>query len=103
MLKRALLVTCVVLVIAAEIGAVVWVQPIAATLGLKLINQFPSSGGPPTHIESADMSGSGPGSLVTATTMPGVTRTFEGRNLTAARVVYRSTEGDTGEPTVVSG
>jgi Secretory lipase len=103
MLKRALLVTCLALVIAAEIGALVWVQPIAANLGLKLINQFPSSGGAPVPIESADMTGSGPGSLVTATTMPGVTRTFEGSDLQAARVVYRSTEGDTGEPTVVSG
>jgi pimeloyl-ACP methyl ester carboxylesterase len=35
--------------------------------------------------------------------MPGVTRTFEGRGLEAARVVYRSTSGDTGEQTVVSG
>jgi hypothetical protein len=102
-LKRALLVTCLALVVAAEIGALVWLQPLAATLGMKVINQFPSSGGPPVPIASADMSGSGPGSLITATTMPGVTRTYEGRDLKAARVVYRSTEGDTGEPTVVSG
>jgi hypothetical protein len=70
---------------------------------MRILNQFPSSGGPPVPITSADMTGSGPGSLVTTSTMPAVTRTLEGRRLQAARVVYRSTSGDTGEPTVVSG
>jgi len=103
MMKKAALLTCLALVIAGEIGLLVTVQPIAATVGLRILNQFPSSGGAPAPIETADLTGSGPGSLVTATTMPGVTRTYEGSDLQAARVVYRSTSGDTGEPTVVSG
>jgi hypothetical protein len=89
--------------VALEIGLVYVVWPVAATVGLRILNQFASSGGPPVHIESADLNGSGPGSLVSATTMPGLTRTIEGQGLRAARVVYRSTSGDTGESTVVSG
>lgn len=55
----------------------------------------------PGAIESADRSGSGPGSLVSATSMPAVESQLSGGR--AARVVYRSTEGGTGRPTVVSG
>jgi Secretory lipase len=54
-------------------------------------------------IATADLSGSGPGSLVSASTMPGFSRTADGSNVTAARVVYRSTNGDSGRETVVSG
>ncbi|MGV0873030.1 lipase family protein [Mycolicibacterium sp. XJ879] len=102
---RTVVVTVAVALVVAVVGvlAIVPLQPIATTLALKFLNQFPSSGGPPVPVESADTSGGGPGSLVTATTMPGVTRTVEGRQLRAARVVYRSTSGDTGAPTVVSG
>jgi pimeloyl-ACP methyl ester carboxylesterase len=90
---------------AAVIQCVVLVSvfPFAALLGIQALNVFPSSGGAPKPIASADLSGTGPGALVTATTMPGLTRTFHGRPLVAARVLYRSTEGDTGQPTVVSG
>ena len=35
--------------------------------------------------------------------MPALTRTEQGKPLQAARVVYRSTSGDTGQETVVSG
>ncbi|MBV9090017.1 MAG: alpha/beta hydrolase [Mycobacteriaceae bacterium] len=56
----------------------------------------------PTGIATADLSGSGPGTLVSATTMPAVSRHLD-RGVQAARVVYRSTEGDTGAPTQVSG
>ncbi|KAA0118789.1 alpha/beta hydrolase [Mycolicibacterium sp. P9-22] len=77
--------------------------PFAVPLGLEFVNSFPSSGGPPVAIDTADLTDAGPGSLVTATTMPGVTRRVEARDLRAARVLYRSTSGDTGAPTVVSG
>lgn len=83
--------------------AVLRTQPIAALMATRVLNQFAMSGGSPVPIESADTSGTGPGSLVSATTMPGVTRTVEGRSLRAARVIYRSTSGDTGAETVVSG
>lgn len=57
----------------------------------------------PQPIETADLSGSGPGTLVSAVTMPEFDRRLTGSAVRAARVVYRSTEGDTGAPTVVSG
>jgi dienelactone hydrolase len=86
-----------------DIAIVVAVLPMLVLPGLQLVNLFPGPGGPPVRIATADFTGTGPGSLVTATTMPGVTRTIQGRKLVAARVLYRSTNGDTGEPTVVSG
>lgn len=57
----------------------------------------------PEPIPTAHIGGSNPGDLVSAETMPGLTRTKDGANLVAARVLYHSTNGDTGEPTVVSG
>ncbi|MFV1363139.1 lipase family protein [Mycolicibacterium elephantis] len=102
--RKAVLIVAVALVAVVLGGLVIMpLRPIATMLAIRGLNQFPSSGGPPVPIQSADTSGTGPGSLVSATTMPGVTRTVEGRRLRAARVVYRSTSGDTGEATVVSG
>jgi alpha-beta hydrolase superfamily lysophospholipase len=62
-----------------------------------------ATGGAPTAISTANLSDSGAGSLVSAMTMPGITETTQGRRLRAGRVVYRSTDGDTGRQTVVSG
>jgi alpha-beta hydrolase superfamily lysophospholipase len=59
--------------------------------------------GNPVPIRTADLSGSGPGSLISAMTMPAIERTRKGSDIESARVVYRSTSGDTGQPTVVSG
>ena len=59
--------------------------------------------GDPVPIRTADLTGSGSGSLISATTMPALTNSVEGKDLQAARVVYRSTSGDTDAPTVVSG
>lgn len=77
--------------------------PVLFAPGMAVLNMFPRSGGPPVPVATADLTGTGPGSLVTATTMPGLTRTVIGRDLTAARVLYRSTNGDSGLQTVVSG
>jgi hypothetical protein len=81
--------------------------PLALPVGTWLFNAtynaFSSLQGPPVPFATADLSGAGRGSLVSATTMPSVTQTLEGRNLRAVRVIYRSTSGDTGSPTVVSG
>ena len=59
------------------------------------------SAGGSVPVAAADLSGSGPGSLVRAMTMPWLHDVLE-RRMLAARVVYRSTSGD-GQPTVVSG
>lgn len=57
----------------------------------------------PVPVQGADLSGEGPGSLVSAMSMPGFAATSAGSMMRAARVTYRSTEGDTGAPTVVTG
>jgi hypothetical protein len=57
----------------------------------------------PVPIEAADLGGAGPGTLVSAMSMPGLQKNVTGRQLQAARVVYRSTNGDTGAQTTVSG
>lgn len=58
--------------------------------------------GPPP-ITSARIADAGPGSLVSAVQMPAFDRTNYGRSMSAARVLYRSTSGDDGAATVVSG
>jgi pimeloyl-ACP methyl ester carboxylesterase len=102
-MRRAGLLIGAALVLVLEIVVAVMLLPYLQPTVLNFVNIFPSSGGPPVRVASADLSGSGPGSVIEATTMPYVTRTVEGRGFQAARVVYRSTSGDTGAPTVVSG
>jgi pimeloyl-ACP methyl ester carboxylesterase len=102
-MRRAVGWTGVALVLVAEVVAAVMLLPMLTPFAMQVINVFPSSGGAPAPVASADLTDAGPGSLVSATTMPGVTRRVEGRGFEAARVLYRSTSGDTGAPTVVSG
>jgi hypothetical protein len=59
--------------------------------------------GAPAPVATADLRGSGPGSLVSATTMPNLTRSLGSTGVQSARVLYRSTSGDTGAPSIVSG
>lgn len=61
------------------------------------------AGGAPAAVSSATLGGSGPGTLVSAMTMPNLTGTLTSLGVRSARVVYHSTEGDTGGPTIVSG
>lgn len=57
----------------------------------------------PQPITTADMSGSGPGTLVQAVTIPRLDRKIVATGAEAARVVYRSTSGIDGSATQVSG
>ena len=61
-----------------------------------------ASSAAPSPVATADLTGSGPGTLISAMTMPSLSRKLP-PGIQAARVVYRSTEGDTGAPTQVSG
>ena len=92
--------------LAAVIAAVAVVAAFPAgrnLLGRALGGEQAPDGTRPQPIATADLSGDGPGSLVTAETMPNFSRTGYGRYSQAARVEYRSTNGDTGAETVVSG
>jgi len=77
--------------------------PTSWNLANDLIASAARSGGQPVPIQNADLTASGPGSLVSAMTMPGLVASGDGRHLQAARVMYRSTSGDDDAPTVVSG
>ncbi|KAA0080246.1 alpha/beta fold hydrolase [Mycolicibacterium sp. P9-64] len=95
----------VALTLATAVGVLVvgGSLPASWTLANNLIASAARSGGQPVPIQAANLTGSGPGSLVSAMTMPGLVASGDGRHLQAARVLYRSTSGDTGAPTVVSG
>ncbi len=75
---------------------------VAWKVGGQVLDNFRDRG-QPVPIATADLTGAGPGSLVSATTLPNLTRSLVSTGLHAARVVYRSTSGDTGLPTTVSG
>jgi alpha-beta hydrolase superfamily lysophospholipase len=98
--------TAVIAVVALVAVAVIALTlPIGSRLTNTMVDVFrgdvPTA--QPAPIETADLSGAGPGTLVSAMTMPALQKKIAGRQLQAARVVYRSTNGDTGEETVVSG
>lgn len=92
--------------------AVVWAgvaTVVALVAALLWFSSGPSAEEPPAEsaahesvaVLSAVLGGSGPGSLLSAKTMPGLSADLA-NHVHAARVVYRSTSGD-GQPTVVSG
>jgi hypothetical protein len=103
MVKRALVFTCVGIMVLGWIAVLVKARPLVPVIGAALYDMVAPGGGAQKPIANADLSGSGPGSLLEATTMPQVSRKWDARGLHAARVVYRSTSGDDNKPTVVSG
>jgi hypothetical protein len=80
---------------------------VASPLGFNLVGRATEAlrgdGPKPVPIEGADLGAAGPGSLISAMTMPNFLDAASSRDLRAARVVYRSTNGDTGAETEVSG
>lgn len=94
-----------VLTLASVLGVVLLgvSLPLSWSAASQLLGVTARSGGGPVAIQSADLTGTGPGSLVSASTMPAFAASSEGLKLQAARVVYRSTSGDGGAPTEVSG
>jgi hypothetical protein len=95
----------VAVIVLVAVAAIALSLPIGERLATKVIDALrgdvPTA--EPVPVATADLSGTGPGTLVSATTMPALQKTIGGRQMQAARVVYRSTNGDTGAPTVVSG
>lgn len=77
--------------------------PIGWNLANGLVTSLTRSDGKAVAVRSADLSGSGPGGLVSATTMPALMAKADAVHLQAARVLYRSTTGDSGAATMVSG
>jgi alpha-beta hydrolase superfamily lysophospholipase len=111
-MTRRILVWLGIALVAALVvaGAVLVISPSARHVakyvvdnGLDTIDPVDGPVGSPVPVKTADLSDSGPGSLVSAMTIPAIERTRKGSDLLTARVVYRSTSGDTGQPTVISG
>lgn len=88
------------MVLAVLLATVVVVASIVTAVAMTRDGQERSE---PTPYPFARIGGSAPGSLVSAEPMPDFTRSLVGSSMRSARVTYRSTAGDTGAPTVVSG
>ncbi|MBJ7339081.1 lipase family protein [Mycolicibacterium sp.] len=90
--------------LALAIALVVAVLSIPAVVGIvQRVSDGVQPSGEAQPIATATLDGAGPGSLVTAMTMPGLSHTAAGRTMESARVTYRSSFGTKAEPTVVSG
>ena len=103
MAKRAFWLGMCVVLVAALLGVGVKARPFVPLVGAWMYDTIQRPPGAPVEVSTADISDAGPGSLLSAKTMPGVARKWFGRHMEAARVIYRSTNGDDNSPTVVSG
>jgi hypothetical protein len=76
---------------------------VAWVFGPDIAKHFNDASSETSQIATAHIGGDEPGSLVSATTMPELDKDPDSALWTSARILYRSTSGDTGQPTVVSG
>ncbi|GLP78532.1 putative lipase [Mycobacterium antarcticum] len=91
-------------VLAVVVGLIVVGSPLGFNLIGRQWNSSRDDGhADPVPIEGANLGGTETGSVMSAMTMPEFLDTSGERNLRAARVVYRSTNGDSGAQTTVSG
>jgi len=95
----------VAIAVAASLGVALVAGSItvAWVFGPDIVNHFKDASSESSQIATAQIGGSEPGSLVSATTMDQLDKDPDSALWSSARVLYRSTEGDTGQPTVVSG
>lgn len=94
-----------VIALAAGLGVALVAASItvAWVFGPDIVNHFKGASSETSQIPTAHIGGSEPGSLVSAATMPELSKNSQSGLWESARVLYRSTNGDTGAPTVVSG
>lgn len=102
-MKRILLYGLVAVVVVVQLAALWTVKPFIPIAGSFAYDFVAGPGESPRPVDTADLAGEGPGSVVSAFTMPQVTRKWDAKGLDAARVVYRSTNGDDNSVTEVSG
>jgi alpha-beta hydrolase superfamily lysophospholipase len=94
-----------VIALAAGLGVALVAASItvAWVFGPDIVNHFKDASSESSQIATAQIGGSEPGSLVSATTLDELNKDPDSALWDSARVLYRSTNGDTGQPTVVSG
>ncbi|MGB8402559.1 MAG: lipase family protein [Mycobacterium sp.] len=102
-LRRSLWVLGAVVALVLQFVVLAKLAPFGGLLLPKALDMFGVVSGPPQPIPNVDTSDSGPGTLLRADTMPTLNATNLGRDLKAARIIYKSTNGDTGATTEVSG
>ena len=104
-MRKGLPAVAIAIVTVVAVAAIALSLPVGERVANKLFDllrgDVPTT--QPVPIETADLSGSGPGTLVSAMTMPSLRESIDTHALQAARVVYKSTSGDSGDETVVSG
>ncbi len=101
--KRVLLFTCVGIFVLVQLLVLNAVRPVLPLLGTVVYDVAFARIGTQEPIATAELTGDGPGTLLAANTMPLIANKYEASGMRGARVVYRSTSGDDGQPTVVSG
>jgi alpha-beta hydrolase superfamily lysophospholipase len=102
-MRRGLLWVGIGAAVVIAVIVIVLSLPTVFNVGQRVADGVTAGGETPAAIDAAKLGGTGPGSLVSAMTMPGLSHTAAGRTMESARVTYRSTSGDDGQSTVVSG
>jgi hypothetical protein len=94
-----------VIAVAAGLGVALVAASITVAwmFGPDIVSHFKDASSETSQIATAHIGGSEPGALVSATRMDALDRSPDSGLWESARVLYRSTNGDTGQPTVVSG
>lgn len=102
-LRRGFWTIAAVVALVLELAVLNWLSPVIGLLAPLVPHTFAVAAEAPRPIENIDTTDSGPGTLLSATTMPTLDPKYLGSNIRAARIFYRSTNGDTNMFTAVSG
>lgn len=101
--RRSLWVITGIIALVLHLAVLNWLSPLIGLLAPGVLGSFAVAAGAPQPIAKIDTEDSGPGTLLSATTMPTLDAKFLVPNIRAARIYYRSSNGDTNLFTVVSG
>jgi pimeloyl-ACP methyl ester carboxylesterase len=101
--RRGLWAIAAVVALVLQLAVLNWLSPVVGLLAPLVPRTFAVAAGAPRPIENIDITDSGPGTLLSATTMPTLDRGYLGADIRAARIFYRSTDGDSNKFTAVSG
>jgi len=98
--RRGLWVTGAVIALVLQLFVLNWLAPVLGLLWPVVAGTFHVAAQAPQPIANTDTSESGPGTLLSATTIPTLDL---GSGIRGARIIYTSTNGDTNMFTAVSG
>lgn len=102
-LRRGLWGTAAIIALVLQVVVLHALLPVLGLLAPPILSTFAIAPDAPQPIANIDTSDSGPGTLLSATTMPTLDPKYLGPNARAVRIVYQSSNGDTNLFTKVSG